>query len=258
MCWLLQNMANVDWDKGLPIDLLSAVASGRDELRAMRGVSYTWQEGFESSVTHITVDWAGPQLPSDGALERRFPGITSLDLGDSPLDDSDLWKLAGLQRLRSLTLGLNSKSNFPQSDNPLAHTMTDAGLEGLQGLPLTHLNMRSCDLLQDSSLRHLSEMPLASLNLGFCGIADLRFLRGVPLTSLDLCYCGLLTGAGLAALQGMPLTDLDMTKCGSLTPEGLQHLKGLPLTRLELPGCHCVTDESLQVSPFTLLVIWNA
>lgn len=39
--------------KDLPLDLLGKIASGRDDLKAMRGVCTQWKTGFDSSVTKI-------------------------------------------------------------------------------------------------------------------------------------------------------------------------------------------------------------
>lgn len=72
-----------DWDKGLPSDVLAMVAraGGITEMKAMRGVSKQWQEGFELAVVSIKASLKTPSLPREVAL--RFPVLTSLDVGET-------------------------------------------------------------------------------------------------------------------------------------------------------------------------------
>lgn len=75
---------DIDWDKGLPLDVLSLVAQtlGMNQMKIMRGVCKTWQQGFEMGVTGIKITSLGhPALPSGLELAQRFPGLTMLDLG---------------------------------------------------------------------------------------------------------------------------------------------------------------------------------
>lgn len=77
-------MEEVDWDKGLPIDILAMIAGGRDAQKSMRGVSQTWKEGFDRSVDRLKIRLHGPDL---GLVPVRFPMLTSLDLGGSPMGE---------------------------------------------------------------------------------------------------------------------------------------------------------------------------
>lgn len=69
-----------DWDRGLPLGILSAVAGGRDALKVMREVSRSWQVEFDESVKKITVGAAGPRLPATTTLAQRFPSLAFLKM----------------------------------------------------------------------------------------------------------------------------------------------------------------------------------
>lgn len=141
-----------NWDSGLPLDILSHVAAGRDELKAMRLACRSWQCGFERSVTRIKINLEGPELPRDAP--ERFQGLTSLDLGNCAMDEDNLQILAGFPKLATLILG-----NWHQlrpfvkgcnpKDIPLFMKLSDRGLEHLQGLPLTSLDLGLCTCLSD-------------------------------------------------------------------------------------------------------------
>lgn len=107
-----QMEAVLDWDKGLPTDMLGLVAQagGVEELkRSMRGVSKTWQDGFELGVRGITLGTqAPPYLPFRilGPSRRRFPLVSSLDLGLSSIHEAWLSGLgARFPNLACLILG---------------------------------------------------------------------------------------------------------------------------------------------------------
>lgn len=69
----------VDWEKGLPLDMLALVATlgGLHETNAMRGVCKTWQHGFESGVKSIKIKFGAKMLPSGGKAAQRFPALGS-------------------------------------------------------------------------------------------------------------------------------------------------------------------------------------
>lgn len=236
------DVVTVDWDKGLPLDMLSAIAQGKDILKAMRGVSTTWKQGYESSIRHITVSRSGPLLPPKAALAQRFPGQVSLDIGDSLIIEARLEDLSGFQNLNNLSLEPEYLGPRERQLNaftlPLGLRLTEAGLRGLRGLPLTKLNLRYCENLNNSSLENLREMPLVSLILGSLDSnitdAGLEFLVGLPLTELTLYFLDLGTSEGLRHLQNMPLTHLEIIRCNVLDDANLGHLRGLPLTNLVL------------------------
>lgn len=116
-------MAIVDWDKGLPLDVLALVAQagGMAEMKAMRGASKTWQRGYEMGISGITISaeneparfGAAPVQPKFmleaddelGFYGTRFPGLTKLDVGDSSVNEYWLRKLWAFKKLASLTLG---------------------------------------------------------------------------------------------------------------------------------------------------------
>lgn len=148
----LQEMEEVDWDKGLPLELLSAVAGGRNELKAMRGVSRTWKAGFEASITKFKVSGQGPMLPPGDAFAQRFPAMRTIDLGRKwtkwvykkpPMAEGDLIESLGrLVGARITCLVLCG----------MGESLTDAGMAQLRELPLTRLNLSRCGHITDAGL----------------------------------------------------------------------------------------------------------
>src|SRR5262245_16913044 len=129
--------------------------------------------------------------------------------------DQGLASLAGLVRLRSLTLRA-------------VKGPTLAGLARLSGLK----NLRSLYLFDFRNLND-SELPL---------------LKALPaLESLSLVHCESLTDAGLAHLSALKhLRELDLGSNHQLTEEGLKHLGKLTgLERLSLVYCDGVTLAGL-------------
>lgn len=244
----------VAWED-LPADLLGPIikAGGTEEMKAMRGVCKAWQEGFESSVSQITVAKRGHCLPAASAMLHRFP------------------------LLRSLRLNFSSRcSEFQKYD---LH-------KSLMGLPLTRLEISNCCYLILTGLEAFRTKPLVSLrirgrpvsltkigshldaNLTLPGLrnpeAVLSSLRGKHLTSLDLNNCCMLPyncwldsgnpvfarSDGLAVLRGMPIRSLNL---GSylrgqkveVVDAALEFLGDLPLTGLNLEFCDNLSDNSL-------------
>lgn len=254
----------LDWDKGLPPDVLALVAKagGLSQMIGMRGVSKTWQLGFELGVTGIRVSQLDPLLPEGTAAFCRFPVVQKLNLRDSATQNAWLQTLRVFPKLNSLVLGYTTRTTSGYSSSkvasPLSLTrrLSDAGLAFLRGLQLEHLDLSGCTLLtSDGMAAVLQGMPLTSLNLnGVPPVTDavLQSLKGAPLQTLDL-EADLdpddsqMTDAGLEALRGMPLTWLSLKWRLYLTPEGLRSLRGLPLTSLNLSRCAgLVSDAAME------------
>lgn len=139
---------NPDWAKGLPLEVLANLAGGRDDLKAMRGLNKTWQQGFEGSVTALRVGPSGPFLPD--TFPHRFPDLTSLCLGESLMAEVDLAQLAGLKNLRILNLGGESASWAAGAEGEqLSLRLNGSGLQHLNGLQLENLVLSHCQKLLD-------------------------------------------------------------------------------------------------------------
>lgn len=253
---------------------------GFEELRAMRAVNRTWQQGFEAGVTRICIRAGG--LPI--ALSARFPFLARLDLGACSMEHGATipWNaLAGLTRLQTLSLGCDTvpkagtcaanltsaglghclsvvRSSLPLTSLDLGQCclgsdpepVTCLGL--LQGMPLASLNLDGWGMLSDLTLADLSGLPLTELSLGECGqdsfgLTEEGFehLQGMRLASLNLSEIRVLGDACLERLREMPLTRLNLSGCGNLTNAGLRHLRELPLTMLNLSECGNLSEAGL-------------
>lgn len=286
-------MEDADWDRGLPPDILALVAKsgGMASMTVMRGVSKSWQRGYELGVTSLKICLHSPMLPPGETSPQRFPYLASLDLGGRPVEEQTLQALKAFPKLRFLTLGLAGNA-FQQQFWTSA--ITDTHLAALRGTPLTSLTLDGCRGITPEGLAHLQGMPLAALSLGSCkGVltdGGVAALRGLPLTSLNLEGIGIegLSDAGLAilgpgtpplgpnsplmepppplggvpTLGGFPLRSLNLGGSKRVTDSGLEKLRGLPLTHLALWACDRLTDaglEHLRGMPLTQLSLnWNA
>lgn len=247
----------------LPLDILSSIAGGKNALTAMMGVCHSWKQGFENSVSRIKVPRAGPLLPCNGKLADHFPWLTSLDIGDSLMNEVSLGdSLLGLKHLTTLAL---QPKDIPITKETLRQTlgwqMTGAGLSSLQGLPLAKLVLRDCKHLRDANLRHLQKLHRISLDLGNCervSGAGVENLSTMPLTDLWLDRLSLLRGSDLQHLSGLPLARLFLNDSAVWVDSNMKHLRGLPLTHLSLATNRWSTSPELTDAALAWLVGWHA
>lgn len=221
-----QGVQRVDWDKGLPVDVLALVARGSNALREMRGVCKTWQEGFDLSVTGVSVR-GNPDLER---LVQHFPEMTNLKLGlcSRRVQSHLLKELAGASKLGSLSLGNEGRR---ESGFGVCFA-SDTVFKQLARLPLTSLNLQGCTEVRVCYFwPELRELPmLTSLSLeGYCRTTDWRLgeLRGMSLTDLNLQGCYWLLPTDLESLYELPLTSL---RLGFNQP--YENLTGVDLERL--------------------------
>lgn len=118
--------------------------------------------------------------------------------------------------------------------------ITGVGLQVLRGMPLVDLCLDDCDNIDGPSLDVLRGMPLKRLSLAQCGpIIDRdlqKFLGGMPMADFSIGPSKHVTDYGLASnLGGAPLTKLSIRGCAGV--KSLRRFKGLPLTKLEARDC---------------------
>lgn len=122
------------WDY-LPDELLRAIvfAGGALSMKMMREVNKSWQSGFESCVTHITVQKGRPyvDLPLASAIRARFP------------------------LLKGVTLNCLHFPNYNRFDL----------FNNFYGVPLTRLELIHCNGLYLTGLEVLRQMPLSRLQV---------------------------------------------------------------------------------------------
>lgn len=71
-CWVAGQPERPDgWDS-LPSELLEKIASGRNDLKAMRGVCTHWKAGYEVSVSKIHMACGSQPLPLGSRLGERY------------------------------------------------------------------------------------------------------------------------------------------------------------------------------------------
>lgn len=207
-------------------------------MKGMRVACKTWQQGFELAVRSIRISFHDPNLPFGPGATRRFPGLTSLDIGCSAADESWLWTLPRLPKLEGLVMGKAALS----TQSTLSRRLSDASLQDLCGLGLTSLDLTGCEKLTPEGLQCLRGLPgLTQLALKGCSHgawadAGLESLRGLPMTSITLATPNnpdnaneeqaKLTEACLGSLGEMPLTSLALIRCNWLRNAGLVELCG--------------------------------
>lgn len=263
---LLQELASPDWDQDLPRDVLGLVivaGGGPNEMKSMKGVSKTWLEGFNNSIVKLRISSAGPLLPFEVTFSERFPCLTSLDLGESPMSQQEVQaQLKGLTKLQYLVLGglflcpdlcrMQCGQFFSCSNSGLGELFSlrhlslrgsdnrqDDHLKGLRGLQLSSLDLSGCGSLvpENFGFQHLEGLPLMSLNLAKSTVNDLGGLEKLPLTSLNLSGCLFLESLeGLRGAQSLKV--LYLGGCAQLGGADLEPLVGLPITDLDLSDWH--------------------
>lgn len=280
----LEEVSSPDWDKGLPLDVLSLVAKGSkyiDHLKAMREVCKTWQKGFEGSVAGIRIS-KGPLLPLGAEIfAERFYGLTLLDLSclrSRVISEGDQAHRLRLNRLGLLDLEspsgqkINLVSELSQQVTAVSHGIvwgvqlkwlclvrglhlnwlrlgaslsSDKDLKELRGLRLTALEMSDCQKITGEGFCYLKDMPLTRLDLyRMENLSDLSALHSLPLTRLSLQQCPMLDN--LESLRGKPLKYLGLAGCPGIGDQEVGLLRGMPLEFLDLSG-GSVTGEGLEV-----------
>lgn len=254
-------MAGVDWEKGLPLDILAIVAQSSSwqtlqGMQNMRVVCKYWQQGFEMAITRLRIgkrSWhSGRNLirpPTDGTFARRFPALTELDLGKCEMTEKQLVCLQGMTQLRSLVItdDVDEEEGYFYGIG-VCSELTGTGLQHLRGVPLTSVDLFGCGELTDVGLRNLRRMPITTLNLRCCKRltnAGLRYLedKPMPLADLNLVNCDF-SDEGLKALRDLPLTSLKLRNNCRITDDGLRSLENLPLTKLDVSYLG-ITDRGL-------------
>lgn len=141
-----------DWDKGLPPDVLAMIAQtgGLEEMKTMRGVSKSWQQGFELGVKGILIfELEDPGLPSGMEDSGRFPGLARLDLGKSKTSSAGLGRLQAFPDMANLILG---NRDYAALGDSLPHCIVDADM--------VHLRVRTVPWSPKCINKVLSEAPV--------------------------------------------------------------------------------------------------
>lgn len=134
--------------------------------------------------------------------------IARLDLSRVVISDAILPVLRDLPFLRDLDMSRGHAIGGGDGG------LTDAGLEALQGLPLTSLSLSGQPKITDAGLA--------------------AALLGMPLVSLALQSCRLVTNAVLRLFLAMPMEKLKFGGTTSRVAEGLEVLSELLVVDLEL------------------------
>jgi internalin A len=144
---------------------------------------------------------------------RTFPQLESLALGQSPLTDAGLKEIAGLKKLRVLTV---------------------FNMEGISDATLHYLK----------ELKDLEDLNLARTKITDAGLQDLE--QFVHLRSLDLSITNV-TDAGLSHIKGLKQLRTLRLNGIKIAGPGLKELRELPnLQTLELSS-NDITDDTLNV-----------
>ncbi|PAA84675.1 hypothetical protein BOX15_Mlig000941g5, partial [Macrostomum lignano] len=164
---------------------------------------------FCENLTHLSAD----------SLANYCPGLVSLDMSGTGMNDSAMSVLGSLSRMRYLYL-----ANCPQ--------VTDLGLQKLvqQLRYLEHLDLSHCVQLTDGGVRSMSFS---------CRL----------LTKLSLRGCRQLTDLSMQYVSGVChyLTHLDLSECVMITDKSLKYLKKAckRLQNLQLDCCQGISKASV-------------
>jgi|GEM_PF-1144269 len=196
----------------------------------------------------------------DSVTQQRL-GAIDTELAEAAAEVKALSRLAGAETSEAMIRSYQQvmkENNAPSeaierlklgSGGRLAlvlHTRNLEKIDWLQGIPLSHLDVRGSPL---SDLSPLRGMPLKSMELGQTKIASLDALAGMQLEHLVL--ANTLVG-DVGPLRGMPLRSINLgaTKVSDLSP-----LKGIPLENLEIYHTAVTSLEPIQGLPLKSLHI---
>jgi len=147
----------------------------------------------------------------------KYMPLTKLSFyGCSAISNSVLSHLSEIYTLRSLNLSTCFK-------------ITDRGIQFLQPLNLTELDL-SCCPLTDKSIYYVQHMPLQKLNINHCHQITCTSLSTLQPTLqwLFATGCKRITASIFTTLKSMPLFGLDLGFCHQLNNSGFQHFTNLP------------------------------
>ena len=120
-------------------------------------------------------------------------------------------------------------------------------IEGLRGLPITHLILQGCRRISD--LEPLRGMMLVYLNIGGTAVTDLSPLEGMPLDTLVL--QGAQQIEDLSPLAKLPLKHLNANEC--------RLLKNIsPVSECPIESFHCKYTKITDISPMKKWPLTNA
>lgn len=175
----------------------------------------------------------GGLFSADAGLDHlgKVPQLETLTIRNMFVTDAKLANLAGMTRLKTLSLGFNTGRIicYPirVTDAGLAHLKKLAGIETLE---LEQITITGEGLEHLQGLVHLRRLSLSKSRLTDAGLAHVKaFAR---LKDLDLSYTKI-TDAGLAHLKGLAgLKALDLRKTG-VSEQGVKRLQqALPDCRI--------------------------
>jgi hypothetical protein len=190
-------------------------------------------------LTLVGVDEAG--LRSIGRLKN----LKTLDLYCSGLTDTGMSAVRDCRQLQSFQL-VNASGS-----------VTDAGLEALDGLPLERCRLCS-SRITDAGLRCLVQSPLQILDLSGTGVTDagLSEIATLPLRGLSLRKTEV-SDAGLPALAQVPLEHLDLMHT-NVTPRGVPAIRAIKtLKNVSVSAPQFKREDVFALKQGGLVVDWD-
>ncbi|HEV3164642.1 MAG TPA: hypothetical protein VGZ22_11490 [Isosphaeraceae bacterium] len=164
-----------------------------------------------------------------------LPDVSYLNLQQCDVDDADLVRLRGCNRLGWLDLSNNTRI----SDAGLAHL---SGLRNLKHLDLSGVRIGDAGMPHLRNLTRLDSLLLAGTRISDIGLASLRDLHNMQVLDLSATQTG---DAGLATLGR--LTSLKLLAVGQnpISDAGIAHLKDLGELRTLFIDQTRLTDASI-------------
>lgn len=206
-----------------------------------------------------------PPFPNQPVLPHLsgLTGLRELSIYNINIRGGDLRHLKGLTSLRSIRIRDPDEPIDPHiqylANRKLLEYLhleclcTDAGLQGLNGLPALRGMALNSNAIKGPGLAHLETLPALRLltligqefsDQGLAGVTNLKSLTRLKLW----CIRGdwEVTDAGLANLSGLTrLEELECTRLPRVTDAGMVHLKPLrSLKKLDLGWAH-LTEKGL-------------